>query len=89
MLVIGIAVEFVCPGMKLNKLIRILCKKNTLAWKECTDAYYEQIRGLLDAKVDILMVETIFDTLNAKAALYAILKHFDERGRRWPVFVEY
>src|SRR6266513_2218468 len=41
------------------------------------DAYYEQTRGLMDGGVDLLMVETIFDTLNAKAALFAIQKYFD------------
>jgi 5-methyltetrahydrofolate--homocysteine methyltransferase len=43
-------------------------------------AYYDQARGLLDGGVDLLLVETIFDTLNAKAAFYAILKLMDERG---------
>ena len=40
----------------------------------------EQIHGLLDGGVDLLLVETIFDTLNAKAAFFAIQKIFDERG---------
>ena len=40
-------------------------------------AYAEQIRGLLDAGVDVILVETIFDTLNAKAALFAAMDHFD------------
>jgi 5-methyltetrahydrofolate--homocysteine methyltransferase len=39
-------------------------------------AYYEQIRGLVDGGVDILLVETIFDTLNAKGAIFAIKKFF-------------
>jgi 5-methyltetrahydrofolate--homocysteine methyltransferase len=43
-------------------------------------AYTEQIRGLLDGGVDILLVETIFDTLNAKAAFFAILQVLEERG---------
>ncbi|MBN3584650.1 homocysteine S-methyltransferase family protein [Algoriphagus aestuarii] len=43
-------------------------------------AYAEQVRGLLDGGADILLVETIFDTLNAKAALYAIQDVFEERG---------
>jgi 5-methyltetrahydrofolate--homocysteine methyltransferase len=51
------------------------------------EAYAENARGLLDGGAHILLVETIFDTLNAKAALYAILREFDERGRRWPVIV--
>lgn len=45
------------------------------------DAYYEQVRGLVDGGVDLLLVETIFDTLNAKAALFAIDKYFTENGR--------
>src|SRR5215469_5672705 len=47
---------------------------------EIANAYYDQARGLLDGGVDILLVETIFDTLNAKAAFFAILKLFEERG---------
>ncbi len=42
-------------------------------------AYAEQMRGLLDAGVDVLLIETIFDTLNAKAALFAAMDHFDAR----------
>src|SRR5437762_2610954 len=48
-------------------------------------AYYEQTRGLIDGGVDLLMAETIFDTLNAKAALFAFEKYFLETGRRVPV----
>ena len=51
------------------------------------DAYYEQTRGLMDGGVDTLLVETIFDTLNAKAALFAIQKYFDDTGRRVPIMV--
>src|SRR5262245_12034084 len=47
---------------------------------EVAVAYYEQAKGLLDGGVDLLLVETIFDTLNAKAAFFAILKLFEERG---------
>ena len=43
-------------------------------------AYGEQVRGLLDGGVDLLLVETIFDTLNAKAAFFAIQQIFEERG---------
>ena len=50
-------------------------------------AYGEQARGLLDGGVDALLVETIFDTLNCKAALFAILTLFEERGVRVPVMV--
>jgi 5-methyltetrahydrofolate--homocysteine methyltransferase len=48
-------------------------------------AYEEQVKGLLAGRVDVLLVETIFDTLNAKAAFFAIQKHFEEGGRRVPV----
>ncbi len=50
-------------------------------------AYHEQARGLLDGGVDLLLVETVFDTLNAKAALFAIERCFDERGGRVPLMV--
>ncbi|MBR0825433.1 methionine synthase [Bradyrhizobium manausense] len=50
-------------------------------------SYGEQINGLLDGGVDLLLVETIFDTLNAKAALYAIAEITEERGIDVPVMV--
>ncbi|MGB3741610.1 MAG: homocysteine S-methyltransferase family protein, partial [Castellaniella sp.] len=50
-------------------------------------AYTEQINGLLDGGVDLLLVETIFDTLNAKAAIFAIESVFDERQVRLPVMI--
>jgi hypothetical protein len=49
--------------------------------------YVEAARGLTAGGADILLVETVFDTLNAKAALFAIEKFFDEAGRRWPVMI--
>ena len=48
-------------------------------------AYSDQVRGLLDGGADILLVETIFDTLNAKAAFFAISRLFDEGARRVPI----
>ena len=51
-----------------------------VTYEELVDAYYEQARGLVDGGVDLLLVETIFDTLNAKAAFFAIAKLFDERN---------
>ena len=51
------------------------------------DAYSEQVEGLIEGGVDILLVETIFDTLNAKAALFAIDEVFHKIGRRLPVMV--
>ncbi len=50
-------------------------------------AYHESARGLLDGGADLLMVETIFDTLNAKAALFAIDELFAARGERVPVMI--
>ena len=46
-----------------------------VTFDEVAAAYYEQIKGLMDGGVDILLIETIFDTLNAKAAIYAIAKY--------------
>ncbi|PPU02841.1 homocysteine S-methyltransferase family protein [Xanthomonas arboricola] len=51
------------------------------------DTYREAIDGLIDGGADTLMVETIFDTLNAKAALYAIEEVFEARGGRLPVMI--
>jgi 5-methyltetrahydrofolate--homocysteine methyltransferase len=48
-------------------------------------AYYDQVRGLVDGGVDLLLPETAFDTLNLKAALFAIARFFEETGRRLPV----
>ncbi|GAB2520063.1 homocysteine S-methyltransferase family protein [Lysobacter humi (ex Lee et al. 2017)] len=54
---------------------------------ELRDAYREACDGLIDGGADVLMVETIFDTLNAKAALFAIEEAFDGRGARLPVMI--
>jgi 5-methyltetrahydrofolate--homocysteine methyltransferase len=58
-----------------------------ITFDELVDAYLEQANGLVDGGVDILFVETIFDTLNAKAAIFALETLFEERGRRWPVII--
>ncbi len=50
-------------------------------------AYLEQARGLLDGGADLLLIETIFDTLNAKAAIFACETLFEQRGERWPVML--
>ena len=50
-------------------------------------AYSEQVRGLIDGGVDILLVETVFDVLNCKAALFAINRIFEEKGVTLPVMV--
>ena len=58
-----------------------------VTFDELKDAYYEQARGLMDGGADLFLVETVFDTLNAKAALYAIDQLFDERGKKLPIMV--
>ena len=58
-----------------------------VTFDELVDAYFEQIVGLMDGGADILMVETIFDTLNAKAALYAVGEYLEFTGLDIPVFV--
>jgi 5-methyltetrahydrofolate--homocysteine methyltransferase len=54
---------------------------------ELVESYTEAVRGLLDGGADILMVETIFDTLNAKAALFAIDQYFEQHNVRVPVMI--
>ena len=51
-----------------------------ISFDEVVEAYTEQVRGLLEGGIDLLLIETIFDTLNAKAAIYAIEKLADETG---------
>ena len=58
-----------------------------ISFDELADAYREAARGLIEGGADILMVETVFDTLNAKAALFAIDDVFDEIGARLPVMI--
>ena len=61
--------------------------KRETNFDEVVLAYTEQIKGLLDGGVDLLLPETSFDTLNMKACLFAIAKHFEESGRKVPVMV--
>jgi 5-methyltetrahydrofolate--homocysteine methyltransferase len=58
-----------------------------VTFDEVAAAYQEQIKGLADGGVDILLIETIFDTLNAKAAIYAINKYSRETGKELPVMI--
>jgi len=58
-----------------------------ITFDELVQAYEEQINALMDGGVDILLVETIFDTLNAKAALFAIDQVYETRGERLPIMV--
>ncbi len=58
-----------------------------VSYDELVSAYLEQANGLVDGGSDLLLIETIFDTLNAKAAIFALETLFEERGRRWPVII--
>ena len=59
-----------------------------LTFDEAVAAYYEQVTGLVDGGVDLLLIETIFDTLNAKAAIFAIKKYFrDTKQPELPVMI--
>lgn len=58
-----------------------------ITFDELASAYKEQAKGLMDGGSDLLLVETIFDTLNAKACLFGIKELFDERGESLPVMV--
>ncbi len=58
-----------------------------ITYQQLFDAYYEQVCGLIDGGSDLLLIETITDTLNTKAALSAIQRYFDTVGRRVPVMI--
>lgn len=58
-----------------------------VTFDQLVDAYYEQTQALVEGGVDLLLVETIFDTLNAKAACFAIEKFFDTTGKRLPLMI--
>ncbi|MBE9584530.1 methionine synthase [Mucilaginibacter sp. JRF] len=58
-----------------------------VSFDDLAEAYYEQVRGLVDGGSDLLLVETIFDTLNAKAALFAIQRYAEESGKHLPIMI--
>ncbi len=58
-----------------------------ITFDQLADAYYEQVQGLVDGGVDILLIETIFDTLNAKATIYAITEYCNKTKREIPVMI--
>ena len=58
-----------------------------VSFEELRAAYYEQVKGLVEGGSDVLLVETIFDTLNAKAALFAIDEYFEASGERLPLII--
>ena len=58
-----------------------------ISFDELTEAYSEQVRGLIDGGADVILIETVFDTLNAKAALFATLEVFEEKETEIPIMV--
>ncbi len=58
-----------------------------ITFDQLKDSYNEQVKGLIDGGVDVLLVETVFDTLNCKAALFAIEDVFEDKGVRLPIMV--
>nr|WP_308189426.1 methionine synthase [Nocardioides furvisabuli] len=58
-----------------------------VSFDQLAEAYLVAARGLVDGGSDLLMIETIFDTLNAKAAIFAVETLFEEQERRWPVII--
>ena len=77
----------------LNKTLSLSPDVNNPGYRavtfdEVVSAYYDQVRGLVDGGVDILLIETIFDTLNAKAAIFAIKKYFrDTKNGALPIMI--
>jgi 5-methyltetrahydrofolate--homocysteine methyltransferase len=59
----------------------------SITFDELKDSYYEQVQALIEGGVDIILIETIFDVLNAKAAIVATLDAFEERGVEIPIMV--
>jgi len=58
-----------------------------ITFDELVATYYQQTKGLVEGGVDLLLVETIFDTLNAKAALFAIDQYFEDSGNKLPIMI--
>src|SRR5277367_6553515 len=58
-----------------------------VTFDDLAEAYYDQVRGLVDGGSDLLLIETIFDTLNAKAALFAINRYANESGKHLPIMI--
>ncbi len=58
-----------------------------VSFEELRAAYYEQVQALVEGGADVLLVETIFDTLNAKAALFAIDEYFEQSGECLPILI--
>jgi 5-methyltetrahydrofolate--homocysteine methyltransferase len=85
--------RFVAGSMgPMNRTLSISPDVNNPAFRgmtfdQCREAYEEEVRGLIDGGADIILLETIFDTLNAKAGIVAIENVFEERGIRLPLMI--
>ena len=77
----------------MNKTLSLSPDVNNPGYRAMTfdnamNAYYEQVKGLVEGGVDLLLIETIFDTLNAKAAIFAIKKYFrDTKQKELPIMI--
>jgi 5-methyltetrahydrofolate--homocysteine methyltransferase len=58
-----------------------------VTFDQLVTTYYEATDGLVKGGADLLLIETVFDTLNAKAAVFAVKKYFDDVGRTWPIMI--
>ena len=58
-----------------------------VSWEQVVTAYKEAVNGLIEGGADILLIETVFDVLNAKAAIFAVLDVFEERGTELPIMI--
>ena len=58
-----------------------------ITFNDLSKAYQEAVSGLLDGGADVIMIETIFDTLNAKAAIFAVEEVFEQRQAKWPLMI--
>ncbi|NCI48504.1 5-methyltetrahydrofolate--homocysteine methyltransferase [Sediminibacterium roseum] len=90
----GAAPKFVAGAIgPLNKTLSLSPDVNNpgfraVTFDEVVEAYYEQIKGLVDGGVDVILIETIFDTLNAKGAIFAVKKYFrDVNKPELPVMI--
>ncbi|MEO8710971.1 MAG: homocysteine S-methyltransferase family protein [Parafilimonas sp.] len=90
----GQGVRYVAGAIgPMNKTLSLSPKVNdpgyrALTFDEAVEAYYEQVKGLEEGGVDLLLIETIFDTLNAKAAIFAIKKYFrDIKKESLPIMI--
>lgn len=87
-------IKFVAGAIgPLNKTLSLSPDVNNpgfraLTFDEAVEAYYEQVKGLVDGGVDLILIETIFDTLNAKAAIFAVKKYFrDVQQPELPIMI--